>query len=132
VQAIPQNLVAWRTGEEPVQQRAEIKTGSTRDDGKPAARADRGQRFPRQTGVFTSSEDLAGIHNVDEVVGNAETLSGGELGGAKVEMAVHLPGIAVDDLAVEFFRDSQGQPTFSGAGRPAHRNQRPCARISNN
>ena len=86
----------------------------------------------RQPGIFTGGEKLVGIHDVDEVVGNAAPLLRRQLGGSDIEVAVDLERIAVDHFAVERFGNGQRQVAFSGAGGTGHCNQRALRRIRTN
>jgi len=63
--------------------------------------------YPRQACVFAGGAELVRIENIDQVMGNAASLGHGQFGGADVKVAIHLQGVAVDDLSIEFFGDPQ-------------------------
>ena len=58
------------------------------------------------------------------MVRNAPALAFRELGGAYVEVAKDLQGIAIDNFAVEFLCDFESQIALAGAGGANYRNQR--------
>ena len=70
------------------------------------------------------------IDDIDQVVWNPAAFFRRQLGGADIEVAEDLQGIAVDDFTVEFFSDCEGQIAFSGAGGTDNRNQRVLCRVS--
>ena len=64
-------------------------------------------RFPRQACVFAGGAEFVRVENIDQVMGNSAALGQGQLGGADIEMAIHLQGVAVDDFAIELFGDQK-------------------------
>src|ERR1051325_8283052 len=52
-----------------------------------------------------------------------------QLGGADIEMAVHLQRVAVDDFARKFLRHPEREFTFTRPGRADYRNQRSLQRV---
>ena len=122
-QPVAQRLVAGRAFEQAVEQRPQVKSGAAGDDRQAAARGDFGDGLARQPGIFAGGEELVGVDDIDQVVGNAAAFLERELGGADVEVAEDLEGVAVDDLAVEFLSNRKGQIALSGTGGPDDRNQ---------
>ena len=91
----------------PSKQRAEVKPGAPGDYRQAAAGCDVRDGLAGQPGKLPGREQLVGIDDVDQVVRNAAALRQRELGGADVEMAKDLEGVAVDHLTVEFFCNQQ-------------------------
>jgi len=120
-QAIAQGLVARGSRKKTVHKGTEIKTGSTGQDRDMPAMGDFGKHATGQAGVFAGAEYLVGIENIDQVMGNATAVLGWELGGADIEIAVNLQGIAVYDFTGEFFREGQGQLALTRPGWPQNR-----------
>ena len=100
-----ERLVAGRTFKQAFQQRAEVEARAAGKNRKPAAVGNLRNGYPRQACVFAGGAELVRIENIDQVMGNAAALGQRQLGGADIKVAIHLQGVAVDDFAVELFRD---------------------------
>ena len=64
-----------------------------------------------------------GIENVDQVMGNSAAFGQRQFGRADIEVAIHLQGVAVDNFAVELFRDQKCEIALSGSGGTGDCNQ---------
>ena len=62
-------------------------------------------------------------------MGNTTALVERQFGSADIEMAIHLQGVAINDLTAESFGDGQGQFAFSAPGGANDGNQRQISRI---
>ncbi|MBT9163911.1 MAG: hypothetical protein DDT24_00832 [Chloroflexi bacterium] len=62
----------------------------------------------RQVFVGCQAEILIGIDDVNQVVGNLSTFLGRRLGGADVQVAVHLAAIGTYDFSIELPAKLQG------------------------
>src|SRR6516165_8764848 len=96
-----QPLVARRTAEQPVDERAQIKARTPGHNRQLAARRDLRDNLPSQTSEFARGENFIGVYNVDQMVWNSPALGRRQLRRADIEVAVNLQRIAVHHLTVE-------------------------------
>ena len=64
---------------------------------------------------------LAHVEHVEQVVGDAAALGGGELRRTDVHAAVDLHRVGVDDLAAEALGEVEGEVGLAGGGGPDDR-----------
>src|SRR5580765_3913629 len=88
-QAVAQRLIAYRSVEQAIEQRAQIKPSAPAQDRQPSATRNLLDRFARHSCVFPRGEKLVGIQNVDEMVRNTAPLGRRQFRGADVEMAIY-------------------------------------------
>ena len=84
---------------EAVQQGAQIKSGASHHHWQAAAPGDFCNGLAGDAGVLTCGVTVRGIQHVQQVMRYPPALRFGRLGGADVEAAIELEGIAIDDLA---------------------------------
>ena len=97
----------WRPGEEAVQKRTQIESGSADNHGHLPTGGNVVDCGARQLGIVPGSEGLGRFSYIEQVVRNAGALRRRWLGGADVEASVDGDGVATDDLAAEFFCERQ-------------------------
>ena len=100
----PQLLGARWPIEQPQQERPKVKPRSAHDDRPLPARAYFSQHAHSLTPVISCREDLLGLNRVKQMMRNAPPLFLRRFPGADAETAVHLHGVAVDDLSVQPLR----------------------------
>ena len=122
-QAVAQRLVADRALEEAFEQRAQVEARASGENRKPAAGGDFRDGGARQAGVFAGGEELVGIQDIDQVMGNTATLGQRQFGSADIKVAIHLERVAVDNFSVELFRKQKCQIALSGSGGTGDCNQ---------
>ena len=105
-----------RSGEETVDERAQVEAGASGDDGQVAAFGDAGEGFAGLTAVVACGAGLVGPGDVDHVVLDEGALFAGGLRGADLHLAVDGYGVAADDLAVELFGEAEGEGGFAAGG----------------
>ena len=113
-QALAQVLRALRPREKALQQRTQVKAGSTDHDRQLAATGDPGNRCSRLPSVFARGEGFAGIGYVDQVMWNQFTFGAGRLCGANLKVAIDRNRIAANDLTLKPLRQGDCQRALSG------------------
>jgi len=122
-QSVAQYLIPGRPFEQAFQQCTQIKSGAAREHGQLASCGDLRDCFTGYTSEIARGENLVGIHNIDQVMGNTPSLTFRQLGRPYVEMAKNLQRIAIDDFAMELLRDLQRQFALAGTRRTSDSNQ---------
>src|SRR5690349_8694095 len=82
-EAIAQRLIARRSLEQSVEQRAQVEAGSSGQYRQAAPRRNLVNRFFRQPRKFSRREDLIRVGDIDQVVRNAAPLGYRQLRGPK-------------------------------------------------
>ena len=98
----------------PLEQSAQVETGSAHDHRQARAGGNCGDRVARGAGVLTRGVTLSRVEHVHQMVGDPAALGLGNLGGADVETPVELERITIDNLAQELFGHPQGERALSG------------------
>ena len=110
--------VSGGAGGEAAEEGAEIKAGASAEDGETAA----GRYFREKgfdvAGEVGGGEGFVSTTDIEEMMGGREAVGEGEFGGADIEAAEELEGVAVNDLAVEVAREGEGEGAFAGTGGP--------------
>ncbi len=86
-------------GEEPVDEGAEVESGSSGDDGEFFSCGDFGEGGAGVAAVVAGGEGFGGVDDVDQVVRGLAAFGWRGLGGADLHFAVDGDGVATDDFA---------------------------------
>ena len=105
-QAFAQVFRALRSGEKAFEQRAQIESGASDDDGQMAARLDRPD-LPRLASIFAGRHVARGRDEIEKMVRRPCAFDASGLGRADIELAVQGDRIAVDDLALKAARQAR-------------------------
>ena len=103
---------------EAVQHGPRVESRAADEDGRPASPPDLGDRGAGPALEVRDGERLAHVEQVEQVVGDASALRGGDLGRADVHAAVDRHRVGVDDLAPQPLRQVEGQPVLPAAVAP--------------
>ena len=90
-----------RPMEEPFGEGSEVEPRTARQNGNPATPPDFVERCPGLARIITGRKQVAGIANIDHVVGDMLPLGLRRFRTADIEPAEDLDGVVVHDLAVE-------------------------------
>ena len=104
------------SGEETVDECAQVEAGASGDYGQAAAFGDTGEGFAGLTAVVACGAGLVGPGDVDHVVLDEGALFSGGLRGTDLHLAVDGHGVAADDLAVELFGQAEGERGLAAGG----------------
>ena len=131
-QTVAQRLIAYRSVEQAVQQRTQIKARASAQNRQAPAIGNLLNCVACHPRILARGEKLIGVQYVDKVVRDTAPLGNRQFRSADIEMAIHLQRIAIDDFTVEFFGEQKSQIALSRAGRAYDCNQRPrrCVRDS--
>src|ERR1700681_1558086 len=131
-QSVAQLFGSLRARKKSFEQRAEIESGSSADDGQvsaPPALAQNvfthncltqsylAQNPPRLARIFSSANVGERIHAIQQVMRNLRALRRTGLGRADFKFAVHRNRVAVDDFTAEAARDGQRQSCLPASRR---------------
>ena len=117
-EARAENGVSGGAGGEAAEEGTEIEAGASAEDGETATSGDFRQESFDLAGEVGGGEGFLGATNVEEMMGRGEAFGEGEFGGADVEAAEELKGVAIDDFAVEVAGEGDGEGAFAGTGGP--------------
>src|SRR3954469_24691992 len=81
------------------------------------ARGDFGDSSASKLGIIGRGEGFERFSNVEQVVRNAGALFSRRFRGADVKAAINGDGIAIDDLAMEFFGECKGKGSLATRSR---------------
>ena len=95
---------------------AEVESCAGGEDGEFRAAAEIVEGEEGAAAVVAGGEDFVGLDEVDEVMRDAALIARLNLGGADVEVAIDLRGIADEDFAVEALGEFDGEGGFAGGG----------------
>ena len=99
-QASAEDFIPLRTRREAIHERAQIETRAAGHNGEMTATRDLPKRAAAQACEIARGEQFVGIDDVDQVMGNFAAFGFRKLGGADIEVAENLHGIAVDHFAL--------------------------------
>jgi hypothetical protein len=111
--------LAWFSGwsgEEAINERAQIEAGATGDDWKVAAGSDAGEGFAGLAAVVAGSASLVGPNDVDHVMLDEGAFFLGWLCSAYLHLSVDSDRVAADDFAVELFCEPERERGFAAGG----------------
>jgi hypothetical protein len=123
-QAPAHAVIAFRQMGEAVQQGSKVESGSSDDHRQTAASGNFANRISGDPSVLTSRVTVRRVQHVQQMVTYSAALRRRSFGGADVEAAIKLEGIAIDDLARKFLANAQRKRTFSGTRRAGDDNER--------
>ena len=115
-QAFAELLGAGGSVRQAFEKGAEIEAGAGGDDGQALAGTKILEDFEGEAAVIAGGEDLVRLEEVHEVVRDGGLLGRANLGGADIEVAVDLGGIAAEDFSVPAASDFNGEGGFAGGG----------------
>lgn len=115
-EALAEIFGALRQVGETFEKSAEIETGADSEDGETIAGAKIGEHCEGAFAVITSSGGFAGFDDVEEVMGDGGAFACRGLGGADVETAIELGGIASQNFTAEFFGEVESESGLAGSG----------------
>lgn len=119
-----ERFVPGWSGRETIEQRPEIKTGPTGDDGDASLCANCGQGLAGEAGISAGRELLAGGDDIEEMMRNAAPGWHRELGRADVQPLIDLNGIAVYDFTIGGLGEPQSQFALPRTGGAEHDQKR--------
>ena len=117
-QPFAQLLGTLRPGEEPIQQRTQIKSGSAHNDRQMSTLVNFLQHLPRLPRILSGRDMPRRIDAIHQMMPSTRSFGSGRLGRANIELAVHGDRIAVHDLALKTFSQRQRERGLA-AGRGA-------------
>src|SRR5579875_1328940 len=99
-EAVAKSFVAWGSGRQTVEQRAEVQACAAGDDRQAATAANLAESGATGAGVVSGGGRLVRVKQIEAMVRDPRALGEGRLGGADVHTAVHGDGVAGEDFAV--------------------------------
>ena len=108
-QAQAQLFRSLRPGKEPLEQRPQIQSCSSTDDGELPANGDLLHNRASLAGIFARTDIAKRIDAVEEMMRDFGTLTPRWLRGTDIEVTVHRYRITVDDFSPETPSEGQGQ-----------------------
>jgi hypothetical protein len=115
-EAVAEAFGALRTGEEAVEEGAQIEAGAAGNDGEVAAGGDVGEGLAGEAAVVAGSAEMVRREDVEEVVGDLAPLLRRGFGGADLHIAIDGDGVAADNLSVEAAGEGEREGRFAAAG----------------
>ena len=112
-QARPDGRVAPAPGEVPLEKGAQVQTGASDEDRKPATRLDLSHQFLRPSHELEGGECLRRVADVEKMMGNSPPFRRGRLARPDIQAPVDLHGIGDDDLGQSTPGYRQGQRRFA-------------------
>ena len=104
-------LWSWR---KTIQQSAQIKAGTTDQDGNPFSAGDFQQNFFRRGRVVARRKQLGGLQEIDEVMRDSAPLRFGHLCRSDIKALVNLHRIAVYDFTPQLLGEPKRKLAFTG------------------
>jgi len=123
--AAAQSRVAGGSGRKSFKERPQIEARPSYHDGDVVTVAYAHSRLPREFPVIRGREFLVGIDQINKMMRCLAEFLDGWFCGADVHSAIHLDGIATDDLALKFQRERQCKLSFAGARWPEYHDKGP-------
>lgn len=105
-QAFAQLFRTLRSGEESIEQCAEIESGAAYNDWQILALSDLSQHVPRLPSIFTRSDVRSRLHKIQQMMRDHLPFCNSWLGGADFKFPIHGDRVAVHDLAMKLLRES--------------------------
>jgi hypothetical protein len=115
-QTASHGVIAFRQGREAIQQSSQVESSSAYNDRQAAPGGDFANRISGHASVLTCGVTVGRVEHVQQVVRYPAALRFRRFGGADVESAVELEGIAIDDFAGEFLANAQCESAFARPG----------------
>jgi hypothetical protein len=129
IKSMPQLFRALRSLEESFQQRPQIETRSPDHKRDLPPGFDLLQQLTPGCHEITGCEYLVRQKEIQEMMRDSSLFSHGSFGGANIEIAINLDGVAIDDFSVELTRQVNGQAGFSGSRGAENDNERPIIQM---
>jgi len=104
------------SGEEPVDEGAEVESCSSSDDGEFFSSGDIGEGGAGEAAVVAGGEGLGRIDDVDQVVRDLAAFGWGGFGGADLHLAIDGNGVAADDFSGETVGEIERKCRFAAGG----------------
>ena len=116
-------FVATRHRRQPLEESPQIKKSPARKDWPAAASDDVLARIGRLTRKSGGVVILAGIDNVEQVMGHPLPVGKARFGAADIEPSINLDRVVVDDLAAHCVCQTESELRFARAGRSCDHDQ---------
>ena len=100
-------LRAWRSGEETIEQRAQVEAGPADHNRQPATLFDLAKHGAGLASIVPRGTRLSGRENIEKMMGSASAVFGAGLGCANLEFTVERHRVAIHDLAAKALGDGQ-------------------------
>ena len=108
--------IAFGETRKAIEKSPEIESRTADNHRQAAAAGDFLHNIPSNPGVLACGVTVGWVEHVQQMVRDTAALRQRCFGGADVEAAIKLEGIAIDDLARKFFANPQRECAFAGSG----------------
>lgn len=131
-QAGAKRFITAGGGRKAVEQRAQIKASTPRNDRKSLPATDFGENLPGAAGVLAGRQLAIDASDINEVMRDAASRRQGKLGRPDIQPSIELNGIAIEDFSLERFGEKERKLALACAGGSEHGNQRPLREMGVN
>jgi hypothetical protein len=77
----------------------------------------------RAPGIFTGRDEIRRLDDVEKMMGRTRPFARGRLGRANLEFAIQRDRIAINNFALEMFRENEREGRFAACSRAEKDNQ---------